>query len=114
MRKFIITTATFLLMVSAAHAKCGTKQLNGNWYLHQFGGEVFPVSIQDGAMTLLEPPGTAFPIAQSESCRVTTTIFGIELSGTTEAVPKGVTRRPRSIYVSSSAPTPSYYTIVRH
>lgn len=93
--KTLLTAATILAIgVSAAHAKCGTSQLNGNWRLGQLGSATTQLlTVLNGNLSSGGTPiGT---IAQTSSCKVTITAAVGIIKGWTEFIPTTSARRPK-------------------
>ncbi len=112
MKKLLFLFAATAAMASAANAKCGTGQLDGNWHLYIPGQSVAEVVINNGQMT---SPGSVevFPITQSKSCKVKITDDALTFVGTSEAIPSGSSRKPRSIVFAISVPAEAILYLVR-
>lgn len=96
-----------LAMSQVAEAKCGTEQLDGNWLLLVPGRAVtHEVTISAGMVfTNGSSQLPDFPIKQFENCR----IRAVSLFGSSEAIPTGSQRRPRTITLASD---PVYYYVL--
>jgi hypothetical protein len=98
-----------LALSQVAEAKCGTAQLDGTWLLLEPGfASAHEVVISDGTVfTSGSSPLPDFTIRQWESCRVKAGA----LSGTSEAIPTGSQRRPRTLTLTGISLY--FYVLVR-
>lgn len=105
-----LAAAASLSLAGPAMAKCGTKQLDGNWRINANLSSVVDVTIANGLMTV--PGEGSFPISQGKGCKVTITIPGLVLTGSSEALSGSSTVKPRKIYAGSTAPQ-AWFVLIR-
>jgi hypothetical protein len=87
-----------LAMSASAHAKCGTNQLNGNWFMHTNAESVKAATILNGAITVTGG-GNIF-ISQTADCKVTISTGGLIYKGSSESIAKTSSLKPRQIDVA--------------
>jgi hypothetical protein len=68
MKRIVIAAMAMAAGIAAAEAKCSTKSLNGNWFLHTSDGNSYAVSIAGGKLeTNMIPFDTSIKLG--ENCR---------------------------------------------
>lgn len=103
--KTILTAAAVLVMaVSAAQAKCGTKQLDGVWHLSGGVPGPFAIVVTNGTW-VTAPAGGSGTITQKKDCSVTLVAGEDYLTGYSDMVAAKNPRKPRVIHVSGLATT---------
>jgi hypothetical protein len=89
-------------LASTAHAKCGTKQLDGNWRITRNLLNINDATISNGILTVNGVFTTQ--ISQSSTCRVKLTLDGTIVTGSSEAIGTGSPLKPRKIYIGAESP----------
>jgi hypothetical protein len=101
--KAIVASAVLCAgLAGTAHAKCGTKQLDGNWRITRNLLNINDATINNGILTVNGEFTTQ--ISQSSTCRVKLTLDGTIVTGSSEAIGTGSPLKPRKIYIGAESP----------